>query len=264
MSPRSNFRVAAIILCVARLSTPVWGQWTGGPTGPIFYNGGNVGIGTPSPVSNLEIPGSTTNSSAKFGSLETQSYSINNDWIADNMYYNSSAGGWIYRNSGFGFVLHFSGGNLRFQPFASSTAGALGTQNTVMIVTNSGNVGIGTEAPQYKLAVNGTIGAKEVIVINTGWADYVFKPSFRLRPLKEVDAYIKQHHRLPEIPSETEVQESGVGLGEMQVKLLAKIEELTLHMIKADERNNRLEQQDRELQERTERLETRLVNAGVR
>ena len=130
-------------------------------------------------------------------------------------------------------------------------SGGVAWRNTVLN-GRGGNVGIGTAAPQYKLAVNGTIGAKEVIVTNTGWADYVFKPRFRLRTLKEVDAYIKQHHHLPEIPSEMEVNERGVGLGEMQVKLLAKIEELTLHMIQADKKN-------RELQERIARLEERTI-----
>jgi hypothetical protein len=49
----------------------------------------------------------------------------------------------------------------------------------------AGNVGIGTAAPQYKLAVNGVIGAKEVIVTNTGWPDYVFRPGYRVRPLSD-------------------------------------------------------------------------------
>ncbi|MCW5981204.1 MAG: hypothetical protein KIT09_24185 [Bryobacteraceae bacterium] len=56
-----------------------------------------------------------------------------------------------------------------------------------MRITDSGNVGIGTGNPQYKLAVNGVISAKEVIVTNTGWPDYVFRPSY-LRPLSEVSA----------------------------------------------------------------------------
>jgi len=41
-----------------------------------------------------------------------------------------------------------------------------------MVIGSNGNVGIGTIAPQYKLSVNGTIGTKEVVVTNTGWADY--------------------------------------------------------------------------------------------
>ena len=47
----------------------------------------------------------------------------------------------------------------------------------------------------------------------------------------------------------------------MQAKLLAKIEELTLHMIQADDRNNRLEQQNQELRDRIARLETGAAGA---
>jgi hypothetical protein len=96
--------------------------------------------------------------------------------------------------------------------------------------------------------VNGTIGAKEVIITNTGWSDYVFRPGYRLRPLSEVNAYIHAHHHLPDIPSEAEAMAKGVGVGEMQAKLLAKVEELTLHMIQQEKEN-------RELRDRIARLE---------
>lgn len=142
-----------------------------------------------------------------------------------------------------------------------------GSPQTLMVVRgDNGNVGIGTTAPQYKLAVNGTIGTKEVTVTNTGWADYVFKPDYQLKPLTEVRDHIKKYGRLPGIQSEDEVKDKGIGLGEMQVKLLAKIEELTLHMIQAEERNNRLAEQNQELrkqnlaiQGRIARLESRLI-----
>ena len=119
----------------------------------------------------------------------------------------------------------------------------------------SGNVGIGTTNPQSKLAVNGNITAKDVMVTNTGWSDYVFQPGYRLRPLREVGAYIQANRHLPDIPSEADVKEKGVNVGEMQVKLLAKIEELTLHMIRADDRNHRLDRQNQELRGRIARLE---------
>jgi chromosome condensin MukBEF ATPase and DNA-binding subunit MukB len=102
--------------------------------------------------------------------------------------------------------------------------------------------------------VNGVVQAKEVLV-NTGWSDYVFAPNYPLRPLKEVAAFIQEHHHLPEIPTEAEVHQDGVSLGEMQAKLLAKIEELTLHMIQAEERNDQLEKQNQALQTRIARLE---------
>ncbi len=92
---------------------------------------------------------------------------------------------------------------------------------------------------------------------NTGWADYVFRPGYQLRPLSEINTYIQVHHHLPDIPSEAEVKEQGVSVGEMQAKLLAKIEELTLYIIRQEDRNGRLEQQNRELQERIGRLEAR-------
>jgi len=131
-----------------------------------------------------------------------------------------------------------------------------GGNSTVVIQGNAGNVGIGTTlAPQYKLSVNGTIGTKEVVVTNTGWADYVFKPDYQPMPLNELSSYIQEHHHLPGIPSEAEVQEKGVGLGDLQVKLLAKIEELTLHMIQTEAKTKRLEEDNRELQERLLRIE---------
>jgi hypothetical protein len=117
---------------------------------------------------------------------------------------------------------------------------------------NRGNVGIGTTSPQYLLSVNGAIGAKDVIVTNTGWSDYVFRPDYRLQPLSEVSAYIQQNHHLPDIPTEAEVKEKGVSVGDMQAKLLAKVEELTLHLIQQEKEN-------RDLRERMARLEESAV-----
>jgi hypothetical protein len=116
-------------------------------------------------------------------------------------------------------------------------------------IESNGNVGIGTTNPQYKLAVNGNIGAQDIIVTNTGWSDYVFRPGYRLRPLSEVSQFIQKNGHLPDIPTEAEVKEKGVSVAEMQAKLLAKIEELTLHMIQAEKEN-------RDLRERLARVES--------
>jgi hypothetical protein len=106
-----------------------------------------------------------------------------------------------------------------------------------LFIKNTGNVGIGTTAPTHKLSVNGTIRAKEIIVDNTNWADYVFEEDYRLAPLAEVESHIKAKGHLPGIPSAAEVAEKGVNMGDMQAKLLSKVEELTLHLIRMEKEN---------------------------
>ncbi len=95
----------------------------------------------------------------------------------------------------------------------------------------NGNVGIGINNPTHKLSVNGTIQTKEVNITATGWADYVFRPEYQLMPLSELEAYIAENGHLPNIPTEADVAGNGVNLAEMNVKLLEKVEELTLYML---------------------------------
>lgn len=126
--------------------------------------------------------------------------------------------------------------NGTYMEFEVTPNGAVESQKAMRIAP-TGNVGIGTESPTHKLSVNGAIRAKEVIV-DTGWADYVFAPDYRLAPLAEVEAHIKEKGHLPDVPSAKEVAEKGVSVGESQALLLRKVEELTLHVIalsKADE-----------------------------
>ena len=108
-----------------------------------------------------------------------------------------------------------------------------------------GSVAIGMDDPgSYRLAVNGTIISKELEVIPEGWSDYVFEKDYQLMPLPDLRNYIKKHGRLPDIPSTNDVLHNGIALGEMQKALLAKIEELTLYILKQDllieEQNQRL------------------------
>jgi len=163
--------------------------------------------------------------------------------------------GWTARASVAG-GFHIAAGDLYLVANSGLTIGNYYNHSVRMFVqASTGNVGVGTTNPQYLLSVKGTVGAQEFIVTNTGWSDYVFQPGYRLRPLREIGAYIRANHHLPDIPSEAEVKAKGVSVGEMQSKLLAKVEELTLHMIQADERNNRLEEQNQELRDRLARLE---------
>lgn len=120
-----------------------------------------------------------------------------------------------------------------------------GVNTNVLVINRSGsNVGIGTQNPgNYRLAVNGAIRAKE-IVVESGWADFVFADDYRLRSLSEVETHIDTHGHLPEIPSAATVAKEGVRVGEMESKLLQKIEELTLYMIDVNKRVAELENEN--------------------
>lgn len=117
-----------------------------------------------------------------------------------------------------------------------------GITNAFYIKRSNGHVGIGTINPgAYKLAVEGMIGARKVKVTQQAWADFVFEPDYQLDPLPSLKNYIKQNKHLPGIPTAKEVADNGLDLGEINQKLLQKIEELTLHMIQLSEKNEALE-----------------------
>lgn len=119
---------------------------------------------------------------------------------------------------------------------------SLGTEGQDrLVITSAGNVGIGTTLATEKLAVNGKIHAKEVKVDNDNWPDYVFDESYQTKSLKDLEAYIKKNKHLPEIPTAADVKSNGVDLGQMNAKLLKKIEELTLLLIEQNKRIEKLE-----------------------
>lgn len=115
-----------------------------------------------------------------------------------------------------------------------------------MTMLTNGNVGIGTTSPSYKLDVNGTIRANEIIVNTTG-ADFVFADDYQLRPLSEVKTFIQENKHLPEIKSAQEMQEDGVRVNELQTQLLQKIEELTLYLIQQEQIIQELRQEVEQL-----------------
>jgi hypothetical protein len=112
-----------------------------------------------------------------------------------------------------------------------------------MVLTNTGRLGIGTNNPAYTLSVNGTIQSKEVRV-ETGWSDYVFEKDYQLRSLDNVAKYIAQNKHLPGIPSAEEIRKNGLAVGEVQTKMMEKIEELTLYLIDLSERFKALEKEN--------------------
>lgn len=130
--------------------------------------------------------------------------------------------------------------------FYDNAVSGIGNEVKVTFQNGTGNVGIGTVNPQSKLAVEGQIRATEVkILADINVPDYVFEPDYELRTLKETKEYITENKHLPEIPSASKIEENGIDLGDMNMRLLKKIEELTLYQIELMEQ---LEQQNAELQ----------------
>jgi len=173
--------------------------------------GGNVGIGTTTPGSKLEIgvPHDYNQSEAiRIGS---------------------------YYDSGF----YGMGMNYRLDGNGNPTGNLAVYHNSVQIDAisfdvSNGYVGIGTTIPDQALTVKGKIHANEVIVDLQSPiqpADFVFDSSYKLMPLNQVEQFVKTNNHLPEIPSAAEVSKNGLNMGEMQNKLLQKVEELTLYLI---------------------------------
>ncbi len=116
-----------------------------------------------------------------------------------------------------------------------------GNQSTSGDATVAGTVKaqkiiVGTQAPVgnysgYMLGVDGDIVGRKLIAETSDWADYVFAPDYQLRPLTDVAGFIAANHHLPDVPTTEEVKKNGVDLGEMNAKLLRKVEELTLYVL---------------------------------
>lgn len=165
--------------------------------------------------------------------------------------------------SGRGFRIHNSENAKGLQLWVSTNSSIIDAEGTNSLklqtagidrvfIANSGNVGIGTNViGSHKLAVEGSIGAREVKVESQGWSDFVFNDDYELQDLATLESYILQNKHLPAIPSEKEIITNGINLGEMDKLLLQKIEELTLYLI---EQNKQLLLQ----QDKIEKLEERL------
>ncbi|MDW3197035.1 MAG: hypothetical protein R8G66_31950 [Cytophagales bacterium] len=109
--------------------------------------------------------------------------------------------------------------------------------NNTIVNLSGGLVGIGTSAPTQKLSVNGKINAEEIILEDVAGADFVFEEDYDLRSLEETEQFIQANKHLPEIPSAAEMAEEGLEIKEMNILLLQKVEELTLHLIEQNKQN---------------------------
>ncbi|WP_417800731.1 hypothetical protein [Tenacibaculum sp.] len=191
---------------------------------------GNVGIGTTSPSEKLEVKegniriyGVNTSRYIRFGEVNYQGAFINYDGTKN--------------------VLNIGVNNI-------NTADLSNDYNAISIVRSTGNVGIGTsDTKGFKLGVDGKVVATEVKVATyANWADFVFEKNYELPTLENVEKHIKEKGHLQDIPSAKEVEKNGFFLGEMDAKLLQKIEELTLYTIQQEKEIKELKKQNSKIE----------------
>lgn len=204
-----------------------------------FPGSGNVGIGTNSPSTLLHVNGMflTSGGAANLDHADPSRSTLG--FLANS---GAMLMGWN-RYAGAGetdFIANKGPGGAG--GFAFYDHDNYNNETQLMWIRGDGNVSIGTPDPRgYKLAVNGTIRSKEIKVEAGPWPDYVFKTAYKLRSIKDIKAYISQNGHLPEVPSAEEVAKEGIGLGEMNSKLLKKVEELTIYIIQQNDRIEKME-----------------------
>jgi len=120
----------------------------------------------------------------------------------------------------------------------NSAAPASGSADRFLSVDEQGRVGL------YKPRIDAAL-VQLTVSRSADWADYVFAPDYQLAPLESVESYVKTNRHLPGVPSTEEVMRDGLNVGQINVKLLEKIEELTLYLIEQQKELNDLHQQVR-------------------
>ncbi|HEY2580425.1 MAG TPA: hypothetical protein VGI43_01385 [Mucilaginibacter sp.] len=226
--------------------------YVNGPYGIAFVTGGNVdpassnvrmsisnlgkvGIGTTTPGSQFDVYHVGTGSALRVGG---GAYGTSNDAGID-LYANNANNVPVYARIALGVNTGTLGSETGYLNFSTINAGSLSEK---MRITNTGNVLIGKTTQinsSYMLDVAGNVRANQVTVNTTG-ADFVFEPTYQLRPLASLQEYININHHLPEIASAKQMQTEGLNVGDNQVKLLQKIEELTLYLIELKKENETL------------------------
>lgn len=205
----------------------------------VLGNNANVGIGTSAPGNKLEIAqGTSGNSGLRFTNLPVGT-SVSRA-TTDKFLTVNENGDVVLRRVDLSLlsIAVGIGGRLGATPWGMEGATISSGKSPVAIGDSALNVPAG-----YKLYVaDGILTEKVKVAVKNSdeWADYVFAQDYKLRSLDEVKQFVNEHKHLPGVPSATDVVKQGVDVGQMQAKLLEKIEELTLYMLQLKEENQQL------------------------
>jgi len=232
-----------LLICLFQFSMTSQAQWTG-PTSGILSTSNQVNIAG---VAVLGLPGSPPqpplfNVFTNTGSAFNLNFSVDHG--------RTDAYGSLFVHGG-SLYLKRTTGTTAVDAFNVASYGGM-TLNTNGVINpaigffiNSNNRNFFTIAEDqilfkdatqdlFKVDANGYLYArKAVVTLANPYPDYVFEKDYKLFSINELDLFIKKYHHLPNVPSLAEVEANNkqIDIGEMQVKLLEKVEELTLYII---------------------------------
>ncbi|MCF8347471.1 MAG: hypothetical protein K9G61_01540 [Bacteroidales bacterium] len=194
-----------------------------------------VGIGTSTPTQPLDVVGNIKLSGDIFGGRTSEwpplrIFAGTNENDGAYMLMSSSAN----QNGSIKFFARGAGGCVEF----------FNAERQIMSVKDNGNVYIGDPNNQSDLMVYGEIKAHLVrVTTDIPWFDYVFDKDYQLMPLHQLEAFVNEHHHLPDMPTEQQVHEEGLDIAQMNALLLKKVEELTLYVIELKKENEEIREE---------------------
>ena len=205
------------------------GIGTSSPTAKLHISSGNVMIGNGTPDAKLHVLGTTgevfrveaTNPQIGFaeGGIEKGFINLTSDDFKI---------GTISSNDAGRFIVRVNGGDRFF-------------------VHPDGRISIGTATPAtgYALSVKGKAICEELKIQlqSAPWPDYVFNKNYPLKSFSELRKFIAQNNHLPNIPSAKQIESAGLEIGNMQTRMMEKIEELTLYILQLEEKSSKLEKE---------------------
>jgi hypothetical protein len=178
----------------------------------VINSSGNIGISTNSPDVKLHVTDGTDVGNASGGFLQLGSSTSTNIGF-DNNEIQGRNNGVVSR-----LVLQNGGGALQIGSAVTPTG--------------------------YAVSVNGKMICEELkIQGSSNWPDYVFANNYSLKSFDELRRFIKTNRHLPNIPAAAAIEKKGIEVGDMQKKLMEKIEELHLYVLQLEEQNRAIKKE---------------------